>query len=127
MNHTQTKPRNAPWTTFGLWIGILLPPAAWAIHLQFVYAASEQVCKGHVSLTTLNIVSAASVLAALGAGVLAAGLWFGSGAKWPAEEQSDVIARQRFLSAEGMLSGLLFAIVVVAQWFALVYLSPCAH
>jgi hypothetical protein len=73
------------------------------------------------------MVSAACVLAALGAGILAAGLWFTSGAKWPSDGRSDIVARQRFLSAEGMLSGLLFAIIVVGQWLAVIYLSPCAH
>jgi hypothetical protein len=127
MNPAQQKAGDAPWTTLGLWVGVLLPPAAWAAHLQFVYAGSEQVCKGNLSLATLNIVSGVCVLAALAAGVLAASLWFTSGAQWPSDTRSDLVARRRFLSAEGMLSGLLFAIVVVAQWFALVYLSPCAH
>jgi hypothetical protein len=127
MSAAQPQPKNARLTTLGLWVGVLLPPVAWAAHLQFVYAASEQVCRGRLGLATLNIISAMCLLAALCAGVLATGLWFGSGAKWPSDERSDLVARQRFLSAEGMLSGLLFAIVLVGQWLALVYLSPCAH
>ena len=127
MHHAPLRSEHAPWTTLGLWIGVLLPPAAWGTHLQFVYAASEQVCKGRFGLTTLNVVSAICVLATVCSGLLAAGLWFGAGAKWPSDQASDLVARQRFLSAEGMLSGLLFAIVVTGQWLALIYLSPCAH
>jgi hypothetical protein len=127
MNRTEHKTDEAPWTTFCLWVGVLLPPAMWGLHLQFVYAASEQVCKGQLSLATLNVASACCVAAALGAGMLATGLWFASGRRWPSEERSDVIARRRFLSAEGMLSSLLFSIVVIGQWMSVFYLSPCAH
>ena len=127
MNIAKPKLSTVRLTTLGLWVGLLLPPVTWAVHLQFVYSASEQVCRGRLGLATLNIVSAVCLAASLCASVLAAALWFGSGAKWPSDEQSDFAARQRFLSAEGILSGLLFAIIVFGQWLALVYLSPCAH
>jgi type III secretory pathway component EscU len=127
MNLSERKDDEAPWITLGLWIGLLLPPAVWGIHLQFVYAASEQVCKGQLSLTTVNVISAICIAAAIGAGILATGLWFGAGRIWPSEAKTDLIARQRFLSAEGMLSSLLFSIIVVGQWTGVLYLTPCAH
>jgi hypothetical protein len=127
MNRAEHTTDEAPWTTLGLWIGVLLPPAVWGLHLQFVYAASEQVCKGKLNVGTLNLASACCVIVALGAGALATGIWFASGTQWPSEDRSDLIARKRFLSAEGMLSSLLFSIVVVGQWMSIFYLPPCAY
>jgi hypothetical protein len=126
MGTHQPKPESAPFTTLALWTGFLLAPAAWAVHLQLVYAASEQVCKQHLSRATLNAVSVVCVALAVGGGLLATLNWFIAGAKWPSEERSDLTARQRFLSAEGILSGLLFTVVIVAQWLALLYLTPCS-
>ena len=125
MDTDQPKPESAPITTLALWTGLLLAPIAWAVHLQFVYAASQQVCTDRLTQTTLQAVSIICLALAVTAGLLATWNWFSAGAKWPSDERSDLVARRRFLSAEGMLSALLFAIVIVAQWLALVYFPPC--
>jgi len=125
MDTHQPKPESAPITTLAVWTSFLLPALAWGAHLQFVYAAAQQVCKGQVGVATLSIVSAVCLAAAVGAGVLGCCLWFSAGAKWPSDERSDLVARLRFLSAEGMLSSLLFAIIIAGQWMAVIYLSPC--
>src|SRR3954469_16306367 len=126
MDTNQPMPPSAPLTTLALWMGFLLAPAAWAVHLQFVYATSEQVCKQHLSRATLNGVSTACLTVAVFGGVLATMNWLLAGAKWPSDERSDLVARRRFLAAEGILTGLLFTVVIVAQWMALVYHSPCS-
>jgi hypothetical protein len=125
MGTNQPKPASAPLRTIALWAGLFLAPAAWAVHLQFVYAASQQVCKQSLSSATLSCASAICLALAIISGLLATWNWFVAGAKWPSGEQSDLMARCRFLSAEGMLSALLFAVVIAAQWLALVYLPPC--
>jgi hypothetical protein len=112
-------------TSAALWAGVLLGPAAWGVHLQFVYAAAEQVCKGNLDKTALHIASIACLVVAIASGIIAAWLWFMSGAKWSSDARSDLVARQRFLSCEGILSGVLFAIVIVGQWLSIVYYSPC--
>jgi hypothetical protein len=121
----QPKPPSAPLTTIALWTGLFLAPAAWGVHLQFVYAASQQVCKKNLTSVTLNSASAICLALAVISGLLATWNWFMAGATWPSDERSDLIARRRFLSAEGMLTALLFAVVIGAQWLALVYLPPC--
>src|SRR4051794_20464148 len=125
MSNEERVSHRAPMTTPILWLALFMAPAAWAIHLQFVYAASQQVCKGSFSLFSLHVVSLACVLAALVG--LSVALWqlIVTGAKWPSDEHNDEVARRRFLAAEAILAGLLFSIVITAQWFALVYLSPC--
>jgi hypothetical protein len=119
------KPETAPLTTLALWLGLFLSPAAWAMHLQFVYAASQQICKQHLSEVTLNNASILCLTLAVIGGLIATWNWFTAGANWPSEERSDLIARRRFLSAEGMLSSLLFTIVIVAQWLSVAYFPPC--
>jgi hypothetical protein len=125
MGTNQPKPPSAPLTTLALWTGFLLAPVAWAVHLQFVYAASQQVCKQKLSSVTLNSVSAICLGLAVISGLLATWNWFSAGAKWPSDDRSDLVARRRFLSAEGILAAVLFAVVIAAQWLALIYLPPC--
>lgn len=110
-----------------LWTAFFLPPAAWGFHLQFVYAAADQVCQGGVRELTLHIASIVCLAVAVLGGVVALWQWLAAGATWPSEQRSDFIARRRFLSAEAMLASLLFGLVIVGQWLAVLYLSPCAH
>jgi hypothetical protein len=112
-------------TSAALWTGVLLGPAAWGVHLQFVYAAADQVCKGNLDKTALHIASIACLSVAIAGGLIAAWLWFTSGVKWPSDARSDLVARRRFLAAEGILTGVLFAIVIVGQWLSIVYYPPC--
>src|SRR4051812_14326725 len=102
MNVQQHKGENAPWTTVALWIGLFLAPAAWAIHLQFVYATAQQACNGKIDQATLHFVSLACTALAVAGGLLATWNWFKAGAQSPSDERSDFVARRRFLSAEGM-------------------------
>jgi hypothetical protein len=125
MQPEKPQHESAPWTTAALWTGVFLAPVAWAVHLQFVYAVSQQACTGKISDMTLHIVSLACAAAAVAGGLLAAWHWFKSGAQWPSDERSDLIARRRFLSSEGILSSVLFALIIVGQWLAIVFLSPC--
>ncbi|MFO0791053.1 MAG: hypothetical protein U0805_16460 [Pirellulales bacterium] len=110
-----------------LWSAFFLPPAAWGFHLQFVYAAADQVCKGGMREQMLHIASTACLVASLLGGIVAFWQWLAAGATWPSEHRSDFIARQRFLSAEAMLASLLFGLVIVGQWLAVLHLPPCAH
>jgi uncharacterized membrane protein len=126
MTNGEPHSHRAPMITAVLWLAFFMAPAAWAIHLQFVYAASQQVCKGTLSLFTLHAVSMVCVVAALVSFAVAAWQLFATGATWPSDESNDQVARRRFLAAEALLAGLLFSIVIVAQWLALIYLSPCA-
>jgi hypothetical protein len=110
-----------------LWTAFFLGPAAWGVHLQSVYAASQQVCDGTFRLATLHVISTVCLAMSLGGGLLAMVLWLRAGAVWPSEERADAIARFRFVSAEAILTGILFALVIIAQWISVLYYSPCAY
>jgi hypothetical protein len=114
-------------TNLALWVAFFLGPAAWAVHLQVVYAASQQVCDGTFSKSTLHIISALCLIASVVGGLLAMALWLRAGAVWPSERGDDLTARARLLSAEAMLTSLLFSLVIIAQWLSVLYYSPCAY
>jgi hypothetical protein len=126
MSNQELHSHQAPVATPMLWLAFFMPPVVWAFHLQFVYAAAQQVCNDNLTLTSLHAFSAACTIVALIALFLAVWQLLSTGGRFPSDERGDVLARRRFLAAEALLSGLLFSIVIVAQWLALLYLSPCA-
>ena len=112
-------------TTLLLWTPFVLAPLAWGMHLQVVYAASQLVCSGAIPLSTLHLISAVCLVLAISASLFAAWQWRRAGAEVPSQHESGWSARMRFVSLQGMMSGALFALVIVAQWIALFYLPPC--
>jgi hypothetical protein len=61
----------------------------------------------------------------LGAGALALYHWNRLGKAWPADTEGGLHASWRFLAALGMLTSPLFTSLIVAQWIALLMISPC--
>jgi heme/copper-type cytochrome/quinol oxidase subunit 2 len=112
--------------TGALWAGLALGPVAWAVHLQLVYAASQQACQGDLAFVALHVMSAACLATAIVGGLLSFSLWRHERFTAPSQYDEGSTARRRFMSVEGVMSGTLFSIVIVAQWVALFYLSPCA-
>jgi Mn2+/Fe2+ NRAMP family transporter len=114
------------WSTTGaLWLGFALGPVAWAVHLQVIYASSQQVCQGDSSHRTLHIVSAACLAAAVVGAIVAGWEFFRGGGGLPSEREGGLKARRRFLSAECLLTSLLFAVVIIAQWTVVAAVPPC--
>jgi hypothetical protein len=108
-----------------LWAGFALGPVAWAVHLQSVYAASQQACEGDLKSASLHLISGACLAAAIIGAVLSAWLWGHGQFIVPSQFDEGYMARRRFMSVEGLMSGALFSLVIIAQWIALFYLSPC--
>jgi hypothetical protein len=119
------EPDPALWTTLALWIGFSLGPTAWAVQLELVYAAAQQACQGDITITTLHMASGVCLIVSILGGVSAAWHWFRTGAAVPSQFETGIVTRRRFLSIQGMFTGALFAIIIAAQWLAIVYLSPC--
>ncbi len=114
------------WSITGaLWLGFALGPIAWIIHLQTVYAASEQVCQGDASRATLHVVSGLCLAAAILGGLIAGWEFFRGGDEPPDERAVGLEARRRFLSVEGLLTSALFVVVIIAQWTVVASLPPC--
>jgi hypothetical protein len=109
-----------------LWMGVLAPPLAWCAHLQVVYALAQAVCLDQLSMTTLHVVSAAALAAAVLGGLASCWHW---SSLWPARSSSSDLALQRanFVALLGALAGIMFSLVIVAQWIAVAMLHPCPH
>jgi hypothetical protein len=121
----QPKHESAWSTTGALWLGFALGPMAWMIHLQTVYATSQQVCQGDASRRTLHIISAVCQATAMIGALLAGWKFLRGGGTAPSEREGGLTARRRFMSAEGLLAGALFAVIIIAQWTVVASLPPC--
>jgi hypothetical protein len=106
-----------------LWLGILLPPAAWAIQLQTVYLTSETGCRSN-DFTANHLVSVFAILLSTIGGVIAWSSWLESGKGWKAED-AGTISRSRFMAILGMLLGGLFTLLIFAQWLPTLFGVPC--
>lgn len=113
-------PQSVP--TLALWFGVLGGPLAWFVQQQALYVLNFWVATREGKLS-LHVASAAAVLTALAAVAVARANWRVVGG-WPADADEGRPARLRFLAVLGMLAGNLFAVVIVAQWIAVLTLDP---
>lgn len=72
----------------------------------------------------LHLVTLATLALAVAGGLVAWRDWRRSGGEWPGEEGS-VLARSRFMGVLGLLTSAFFALVIVAEWAAKLFLDPC--
>ena len=108
---------------FWLWLGFLLPPAAWAIQLQTVYLTSEYGClKG--DFMPNHLVSVFALLLCLIGGAISWRNWLETGKKWKSEA-ADPVSRSSFMAILGMLEAALFALLIFAQWLPTLFGVPC--
>jgi hypothetical protein len=106
-----------------LWIGLLVPPTAFLINLEVAYALVPTAC-GTRSVLLVHLVHLASLALAVYGGVVAWRTWRRSGATWPGGNGGR-ISRTQFMAGIGALTGLMFAVVIVAQWIPSFILDPC--
>jgi hypothetical protein len=114
-----------------LWTLLLLPPIAWAVHLQVCYALHEQACASNtrlmlwvVSLVLLVIVAITSVRAYT--------TWqsiprpyAGGGAGAPEEQEPRPEGRAKFMALAAFAGSLFFELVILGQTIPTVILRPC--
>jgi hypothetical protein len=106
-----------------LWAGVLLAPAAWLLNLQVGYALVPRQCASNNTLPG-HLVHAVCLLLALSGALVAWRAWQEAGRDWPGD-QGGPEGRTRFMAAVGVLTSLLFALVIVAQWLPAFFLSSC--
>ena len=116
--------RSAPRNTRILWLGLFAGPAGWFLTLQGGYAVAPSACEAHNSFRLHALALAGLIVAALGT-LLAWRGWQDAGAGGPIETADPKLARARFLSALGLMGGLLFLVVIVAHWITIAVLDPC--
>ncbi len=110
-------------TIRAVWMGVLVPPAAFLLNLEAAYALVPTACSTG-SVLLVHLVHLISLAFVFFAGVVALRVWQRSGATWPGGEGGR-IGRTRFLSGIGILNSVLFALVILAQWIPSFILDPC--
>jgi len=110
-------------TAFRLWIGMLLPPSAWAIQLQVLWLTSEYGCYNNDFLWN-HIVSITALAASVFGGLVAFREWRATGGGTD-DDDATLISRRRFMALIGMLTGSLFTVIIFAQWLPTLTGVPC--
>jgi hypothetical protein len=117
------KEFETPLSELLLWVGVLLPPLAWSVYLETVYLFSDYGCK-NLNFFPNHLVSIAALIISLLGLAVAWSNWQKSGSTWP-DEGSGSVARSRFMSALGLLTGSLFSVLIFAQWLPTLLGVPC--
>src|SRR4051794_39064858 len=96
-----------------LWLGVLLPPAAWLTQFQINYALARWLCNVPWLAIFYHSASALTLLVALLGGWLAWSDWNRLRAAPPAEHEGGVRGRSHFLALLGMSMTPLFALLIL--------------
>jgi hypothetical protein len=112
-----------PRSDLRLWIGMLLPPAAWAVHLQSIYLTSELGCNTADLFWNHVVTGVCFVFAVIGT-VAAAQAWRSLG-EVAADGSASPQVRKKFMAIIGVLGGAFFAMVILAQWLPSLLGVPC--
>ena len=105
------------------WVGFLLAPAAFFAHLQIGYVLVPWACTTHGDVW-IHVVGIASVVLA------AVGTW----AAWLAHARAEnaqpndgpgSVPRTRFMGVVGICTSGMFVLLLIAQWVAAFFISPC--
>jgi hypothetical protein len=116
-------PANSPVSDLAQWVSFLGGAFVVLLNLEVSYAMVDWACLSgnEWSLHVVHFVSLALTVAAAWLGRV---LWTRIGSDWP-DPRPGAVSRSRFLAALGALGGLIFALVIVAQWAAVIVLGPC--
>src|SRR5947209_14687176 len=121
MNTELSQPTTSFREDLLLWISILGGPIAWLLHFQINYTLVPHVCRsGH--RVTLYTCTAIFLAIALISALIGWSMWRRASNEL---EDDEAYSRASFMAAVGTLSGLMFALTIVAQGVATIMLNPC--
>ena len=120
----QEGPGNGARSGGAQWFGVLIPPVAMLINLSLGYALVPWSCSAS-SRTVLHIEIGVLVLISIFAGLVARREWSRYGGGGQSDDSAGPESRARFLGLLGMGSSSLFTLILLAQWYANVFLTPC--
>ena len=106
------------------WAGVLVPPLAMLTNLSLGFALVPWSCSAnnrvllHSEIALLVVISVAS-------GFVAHREWRRHGGGGEADDAGGPAARSRLLGVFGMASSALFTLILLAQWLANAFLTPC--
>jgi hypothetical protein len=105
-----------------LWLGILLPPGAWLVHLSASYALSPAVCDRALPY---HLVTLGALAIALTGGWLAWRNHRDTGGA-PNPDEPGTLARSRFMSTAGLASAAFFVLAILFAEVPNWVVPPCA-
>jgi len=105
-----------------LWIGVLTGPLVALLEQEVQYLLVPGACAGGRELP-LHVTALIALLLIAGAGLGAAREFRRAGQV--ADESGGPRARSRFMAAVGVLTSIVFALVIAAHWLAVVILGVC--
>ncbi|HEV7395252.1 MAG TPA: hypothetical protein VGN86_01975 [Pyrinomonadaceae bacterium] len=105
----------------GVWAGVLLPPAIWAVQMQLNYWAVRGACArgSNVRLSAITIVALLLIILSGLCGFISVGR-ARKRVEWGA-----VVSNSRFMWTLGLLMCAIFFVAVFAQGLAAIIFSPC--
>ena len=106
------------------WFGVLAPPLAMLMNVNLGYALVVWSCAARTRVL-LHAEIAVLVIISVTAGFVAHHEWRRHGGGGEADDSGGPAARTRFLGVMGMGSSALFTMILIWQWLANVYLTPC--
>ncbi len=105
------------------WAGVLAGPLAFLLNLQVSYMLVPWACATGAQGTLYFVAAGALLLSGLG-GLTSWRVWQRRGREWPGDE-AGAVPRSRLLAVLGLLTSVLFALVIVAQGIPTFILSAC--
>jgi len=106
-----------------LWLGLLIAPLVFLLHLEVNYSLVTQLCQSAHKIA-MHLVTLAAILVSATGGFIAWRNWREAGRKLPGEGGS-IIEPSRLMSAVGVFISLLFIVILVAQWIPQFIFDPC--
>ena len=120
---TTSSEHPKPARALRLWLGLLLPPIAWSVHVQTLYLTSEYGCFTSDFLWN-HVASAAAFAVSLAGGVIAWREW-GLANQQPESDPGNSPHAGTFMAILGVMGGALFSLVIAAQWLPTLMGVPC--
>lgn len=105
------------------WVGMFLAPAVFAVHLEITYNVIPWACVRGGELW-VHVVDVLALLLSLLGTVVAWRVWQRTSREAPSESGGSV-SRTSFLGACGLGFGAIISLVLLAQWVASFFISPC--
>ena len=107
-----------------LWLALGVPPVAWFAALNLAYFFVAWACMRENGELVLHAITLGGLAASAAAGVAAWGMLTDVEPKGQ-DDHDDRPSRTRFLSRLGLAGAIVFSLILVVQWLAILILEPC--
>jgi hypothetical protein len=106
------------------WAGVLGAPAIWGAQQEAMYALTQWVCLSG-NYAVLVVITIACLIGAAVCGFVSWRTWRRSGGESPDDTDGGAIARSRFLGALGVITSVMFFLLILAQGIPTFFFDAC--